>query len=113
MTTNLKRIMFECALAESRVHVAYVVVPGLDLPKEAMIDGGHLLYGEDQAMPMGDLEINDSGIAAKLSFSHESKNTFVPWEAIVRMEAPGRFISLWPIEFDGEVVMKRQPQVAS
>lgn len=111
--TNLKRILFECALTESRVFVAYVVVPGLDLPKEQMVDGGHVLYGEDMAMPMRDLEINDNGISASLSLHLKSQKTFVPWDAIVRMEAPGRFISLWPIELDGHVVVRTRNQVAS
>jgi hypothetical protein len=111
--TNLKRIMFETALAESRVAVGYVVVPGLDLPPEAMVDGGRLQYSEDTAIPMRDLEINDTGIAATMSFRQEMKKTFVPWEAIVKMEAYGRFISLWPIEFEGDVVMQPKHQVAS
>jgi hypothetical protein len=111
--TNLKRIMFETALAECRVLVNYVVVPGLDLPAANMVDGGRLQYGEDTAIPMRDLEINDTGIAATMSFRQETKKTFVPWEAIVKMEAYGRFVSLWPIEMEGEVVMKPDYQRAS
>ena len=97
---KLKRTFFEAALCEGTVKVTLLSTPALAVPMAVRFDGTVLEYGHSMAKPIPDLEISDAGISATLSFANKSHKTFVPWEAIVRMQQFGGFIVLWPIEVE-------------
>src|SRR4029453_14478270 len=41
-----------------------------------------LQYGDKMPIPIPDLEVNDEGISATLSFSRMPHQTFIPWSAV-------------------------------
>ena len=68
--------------AEARVHLD-ARRPGVVLPAR-FLDQPHLRldYGYGFTPPIHDLEIDDQGIRATLSFSRQPFHTFVPWSAV-------------------------------
>ena len=61
--------------------------PGTRLPKHLMENELVVLdYNPCAVVPITDLQTNDLGILATLSFGRTAHKTFVPWEAIVGMK---------------------------
>jgi hypothetical protein len=90
-----KRATFEAALANCyRVHVIVLKHPAVQVPEGLWQPAlGHpeieylvLEYGLELAKPIPDLDVTDEGIRATLSFSNEPRATFVPWEAVARID---------------------------
>ena len=91
------KLVFEQALAGFySVHLAVAFHPKVELPEflktPAWLDRKdvvHLEYGLDMPVPITDMVVTESGIAATLSFSRSPYHTFVPWEAVVGFEGEG------------------------
>jgi len=57
--------------------------PGVVVPAH-LRNEAHLVlqYGHDLPIPIPDLEVDEQGVRATLSFSKTPQRTFVPWEAV-------------------------------
>jgi hypothetical protein len=92
MESATLREQFEEFLA--RFHVVKVFVAPLcccDVPRD-ILDAGKpfcLDYGLDMPRPIPDLETDERGIKATLSFGGEPVGTFVPWAAIIAAKGAG------------------------
>ncbi len=58
-------------------------VPGVLVP-ESFRQEAHLIlqYGHDLPIPIPDLDIDQDGVRATLSFSRNAHSTFIPWSAV-------------------------------
>jgi stringent starvation protein B len=56
---------------------------GVEVPDE-FEDNRHLVlqYGQNMPIPIHDLDVNEKGVTATLSFSRTPYRTFVPWSAV-------------------------------
>ena len=107
------REAFEQSLADYyEVHVAFVDHPNLVVPdgirpapgglevvmSVVRVDAEHLAgktqtlaYGFDMPRPIEDLQVDDAGIHATLSFGGLGwYSTFVPWEAVLGLRCEGQ-----------------------
>lgn len=90
-----KRALFEAALTQGKVGVVVLDAPGLELPMGALGDGCCLEYGYNMPRPVQDLEVNDDGISAMLSFNQAMAKTFVPWDAVVEIKQAGKLKAIF------------------
>jgi stringent starvation protein B len=68
--------------AEARVHLD-ARRPGVQLPMRFLDEAQlRLDYGYDFTPPISDLNVDDEGIHATLSFNRQPTPTFVPWSAV-------------------------------
>src|SRR6478609_6132980 len=57
--------------------------PGVTVPAHLRGEAHLVLqYGYDLPIPIPDLEVDEQGVRATLSFSKMPQRTFVPWEAV-------------------------------
>src|SRR6516162_4859437 len=57
--------------------------PGVIVPPHLRAEAHLVLqYGRDLPIPIPDLEIDEHGVRATLSFSKSPQRTFVPWSAV-------------------------------
>lgn len=95
---TIKRAVFEACLAKGgivRVHV--LPAEGLKLPRSVTLPTV-LEYGLNLAKPIVDLDVQEGGIRATLSFGNAPEETFVPWDSVLAAVIldPCLFIAQWP-----------------
>jgi stringent starvation protein B len=87
---------------------AGVVVPD-DFRREAHL---MLLYGYDLAIPIPDLEVDEYGVRATLSFSRTPHVTVIPWTAVYAIASvDGRGV-LYPEDVPSDVSVIAAPDAA-
>jgi hypothetical protein len=110
---SLKRAVFEAALATGELVQVTLLrdYPGLALPEEVLDPPGkegsepetdgppvvRLDYGLSLPKPVTDMEIDEGGVGATLSFDLAPHPTFVPWGAMFRVVASGLMVAQWSI----------------
>ena len=85
--------------------------PGVVVP-EAFRQEAHLMlqYGYDLAISIPDLEVDDHGVRATLSFSRTPHLTVIPWSAVYAIASvDGRGV-LYPEDVPGDVSVMAQPE---
>ncbi len=86
---------------------------GVSVP-EAFRGDAHLMlqYGYDLAIPIPDLEVDDYGVRATLSFSRAAHLTVVPWSAVYAITSvDGRGV-LYPEDVPSDVSVVAAPESA-
>ena len=105
----LKRAVFEAAIAQGEIAVLVADVPGVDVPCGLPCT---LHYGLDMPKPIPDLEVDESGVRATLSFSCTPVQTFVPWDAVVGIHSVrGDFAAFFVPVFDLSPAMSSFPKL--
>ncbi len=62
--------------------------PGVNVPPHLRRSAELVLeYGYDMPVPIPDLHVGEAGIAATLSFNRQPVPTFVPWSAVLTVNA--------------------------
>jgi stringent starvation protein B len=86
---------------------------GVSVP-EAFRGDAHLMlqYGYELAIPIPDLEVDDDGVRATLSFSRTPHTTVIPWAAVYAIASvDGRGV-LYPEDVPSDVSVVAAPESA-